>query len=417
MLPRINEDVNEEWAHDKTRYHVDGLVRRRLDKPFVRKAGKLVEASWDEAFDAIAAVARPARASRRSPATCSTAETMYAAKALREGLGSDLLEGRQTGMAYDVTEPRRGGVQHHRSPSIENADAILLVGTNLRWEAPLINTRVRKAIKKGAKVFAIGPETDLTYKRRMAGQRPGAARQAAGRCRRGVRRGQAPVLIVGPGALKDGRRALRVWPWLGRSRTGWNGFNVVHIRRGADGRADARLCAEGRHRRHRSRLRRSWPSSWAPTRSTSPSFAKTASRSIIGHHGDKGAHHADVDPAGRDLYREAGHLCEPRGPRPAGRPRGVRPRATPARTGRSCARSSDMLGHTLPFDSFEAAARRDARAKCPRWAERAWADYDWAPPKLAAERDGPGRLSDHRFLPHQRHLPCHRRRCSAARPN
>ncbi len=101
-VPRINEDVNEEWASDKTRHVVDGLVRRRLDRPFVRRDGKLVAATWDEAFAAIAAVAHggSVAAVAGDMVDC---ETMYAAKALLRTLGSDRLEGRQTGMAYDTS--------------------------------------------------------------------------------------------------------------------------------------------------------------------------------------------------------------------------------------------------------------------------------------------------------------------------
>jgi NADH dehydrogenase/NADH:ubiquinone oxidoreductase subunit G len=92
--------------------------------------------------------------------------------------GVDLLEGRQTGLDYDVVEPRAVRVQldHRRH---RDADAILLVGTNPRWEAPLVNTRVRKAVRAGAKVFAIGPEVDLGLSGRMARRRSEAARQAA----------------------------------------------------------------------------------------------------------------------------------------------------------------------------------------------------------------------------------------------
>jgi NADH-quinone oxidoreductase subunit G len=90
------------------------------------------------------------------------AETMYAAKALLRGLGSDLLEGRQTGLAYDVTN--LAAVNFNSTiAGIETADVILLIATNPRWEAPLVNTRIRKAVKRGAKVFAIGDEVDLTY--------------------------------------------------------------------------------------------------------------------------------------------------------------------------------------------------------------------------------------------------------------
>src|SRR3546814_13971358 len=94
---------------------------------------------------------------------------MFAAMSLVNALGGNLLEGRQTGLDYDVTS--LSAVNFNTGiAEAENADVILLVGTNLRWEAPLINTRVRKAVwKKGAKVFAIGPETDLTYKTEWLG--------------------------------------------------------------------------------------------------------------------------------------------------------------------------------------------------------------------------------------------------------
>ena len=110
-VPRVNEDVNEEWATDKTRHAVDGLVRRRLDKPYVRVNGKLIAATWDEAFAAIAAVecGDSVAAVAGDLVDC---ETMYAAKALVKSLGSDLLEGRQTGMDYDTSSTRGGQFQY-----------------------------------------------------------------------------------------------------------------------------------------------------------------------------------------------------------------------------------------------------------------------------------------------------------------
>ena len=89
---------------------------------------------------------------------------MYAAKKLLEGQGSTLLEGRQTGLDLRRDQPRARSISTRRSPGIENADAVLLVGSNIRWEAPLIATRVRKVARKGGKVFAIGPEVDLGMK-------------------------------------------------------------------------------------------------------------------------------------------------------------------------------------------------------------------------------------------------------------
>ncbi len=232
-LPRINEDVNEEWAHDKTRHHVDGLVRRRLDRPFVRnKRGKLVEASWQEAFAAIAKVKAGASVAAIA-GDLLDCETMYAAKALLKGMGSLLIESRQTGMDYDVTS--LGAVAFNSTiAGVEEADAILLVGTNLRWEAPLVNTRVRKAIKKGARVFAIGPEVDLTYKARWLGDDLGLLGKLPGEAAEAIDAAKKPLLILGPGALKAGHgAALALAPGFQRPATetesAWNGFNVLHV--------------------------------------------------------------------------------------------------------------------------------------------------------------------------------------------
>ncbi len=191
-LPRLNEDVNEEWAHDKTRHAVDGLTRNRLDRPWLRENGKLRPASWDEAFAAIAAVAAKAKGSVAAVAgDLVDVETMYAAKQLLASLGSDLLEGRQTGLAYDATN--LASVNFNTTiAGIETADVILLVGTNPRWEAPLVNTRIRKAVRGGAKVFAIGPEIDLTYGVEWLGNDLSLAASLPTEVNRGLRQGAAP---------------------------------------------------------------------------------------------------------------------------------------------------------------------------------------------------------------------------------
>ena len=232
VLPRVNDDVNEEWASDKTRHAVDGLVRKRLDRPFVRSAdGKLVPATWEEAFKAIAAVNAGSSVAAIA-GDYVEAEVMYAAKALLASLGSDLLEGRQTGLAYDVSS--LSAVNFNTTiAGIETADAILIVGSNLRWEAPLVNTRIRKAIKKGAKVYGIGTPTDLTYKVEWLGDDmsvlaslPQAVADLFGKAER-------PAIIVGAGALRGetGPAALNAIGALakkvGAIAEGWNGFNVL----------------------------------------------------------------------------------------------------------------------------------------------------------------------------------------------
>ncbi|WP_213980033.1 NADH-quinone oxidoreductase subunit NuoG [Sphingomonas sp. dw_22] len=384
VLPRINEDVNEEWAHDKTRYHVDGLVRRRLDKPFVRKGGKLVEASWDEAFEAIAAVDAGSSVAAIA-GDLLDCETMYAAKALVKALGSNLLEGRQTGMAYDVTN--LGAVAFNTTiAEIENADAILLVGSNLRWEAPLVNTRVRKAIKKGAKVFGIGPEVDLTYKLEWLGNDLALLDKLPEGAAEAFAKAERPVLIVGPGALKDGHGpALAFAKSAGFIKDGWNGFNVVHTaaaRMGglmlgyaqAGGIADIVAAA---------------PKLAFFLGADEVDFAKfdKSFKVYIGHHGDKGAHHADVVLPGATYAEKPGTYVNlegrvQRADRAVFAPGDAREDWTILRA------LSEKLGHTLPFDTFDE-LRAAMASDVPALGEEGLVRYEWAPPALAASARGP----------------------------
>ena len=256
-LPRINEDVNEEWASDKTRHAVDGLVRRRLDRPYIRQDGKLVAATWDDAFAAIAR--KVTKGYTKNVAVVAgdlvDCETMFAAKKLSEAMGAALLEGRQTGLKYDTSS--LSAVNFNTTiAGIERADVILLVGTNLRWEAPLVNTRVRKAMKRGAKIFAIGPETDLTYKVQWLGAELGVLGRLPKILAEALNAAERPAVIVGGGALAiEGAHgaALAVAEKFGLVRDACGRFCVERLQRGAyggitDGRADARLCAGGRNR-------------------------------------------------------------------------------------------------------------------------------------------------------------------------
>src|SRR4051794_9402661 len=231
VLPRINEDVNEEWISDKTRHHVDALVRNRLDRPWVREKGKLREASWTEALQIFAGKLKKAGAKVAAVAgDLLDAETMYAAKKLLAGLGSTLIEGRQTGMTYDATN--LGAVAFNSTiAGIESADVILLVGSNIRWEAPLIATRVRKVARKGGKVFAIGPQIDLAMKiewlgddLKLLGRLPKAVKDAFAKAER-------PAVIVGGGALAAGGQgaSLALIDTLGLIKDAWNGYNVLHF--------------------------------------------------------------------------------------------------------------------------------------------------------------------------------------------
>ncbi|MEN3971257.1 NADH-quinone oxidoreductase subunit NuoG [Sphingomicrobium sp. XHP0235] len=204
VLPRINDDVNEEWISDKARHHVDALVRGRLDRPWIRENGKLRAADWNEALQLFADKLGEAKSKVAAIAgDLVDAETMYAAKALLKQQRGKLFEGRQTGLDYDVSNL---GAVRFSTPiaEIENAGAVLLVGTNLRWEAPLVNTRVRKAFRRGAKIYGVGPQVDLGYPVEWLGEGLDALSKLPKAVVEAFKGAHAPVVIGGPAVLASG---------------------------------------------------------------------------------------------------------------------------------------------------------------------------------------------------------------------
>jgi len=388
-LPRINDDVNEEWASDKTRHHVDALVRRRLDKPYVRKGGKLIAASWDEAF---AAVAKAAKAAKGSVACVAgdllDCETMYAARELVRALGGKdaPLEGRQGGLAYDVSS--LSAVNFNSTiAGVETADVILLVGTNLRWEAPLINTRIRKAIKKGAKVFGLGPEIDLTYKVEWLGNDAGLL----GRLPKAVvdtfKGANRPLMIVGGGVLaKDGAHGdtLKLVETLGLVKEGWNGYNVLHFAAARMGGLMLGYATKGGVKA----VAAAKPKLLFALGADEVDYAAFADsfKVYIGHHGDNGAHAADVILPGATYAEKAGTYVNLEGRVQRGEKAVFAP--GDAREDWAILRAlSQVLGHTLPFDSFEA-LRAKMFADVPALSVEGLVDLGWSVPKLPTGAKG-----------------------------
>ena len=301
-LPRINDDVNEEWLSDKGRYQVDGLMKRRLDKVFVRRAGKLAASDWNEAFAMIAS--RLGDDKSRIAAVAGDlvdCETMFAAKSLLAACGSDAIEARQTGMTYDVSN--LAAVNFNSTLSgIETADAILIVGSHIRWEAALVNARLRKAVKRGAEVFVVGPEWETTYPAQFLGQDlsllddlPDAvaeAMNAAGR----------PAVILGGAALAQGAlgSALKLVDTFGlvkdAASTGsgqdWNGFNVLHMSAARMGSLMLGFTMPGGMGELAGKAPKVLLSLGADEMDYEP-FADSL-KVYIGHHGDRGAHAADI---------------------------------------------------------------------------------------------------------------------------
>jgi NADH-quinone oxidoreductase subunit G len=387
ILPRINEDVNEEWISDKTRHHVDALVRNRLDRPWVREKGKLREASWQEALELFAKFLKKAGARTAAIAgDLLDAETMYAAKKLLEAQGSTLLEGRQTGLTYDVSS--LGAVAFNSTiAGIENADVVLLVGSNIRWEAPLIATRVRKIARKGGKVFAIGPEVDLGMNvgwlgndLKLLGKLPKAVADAFAAAER-------PAVIVGPGALAAGGlgAALGLVGSLGLINESWNGFNVLHTSASrmaglvlgyaqAGGLADVEAADP-----HLVLL--------LGADEVAADKFKRAYKVYIGHHGDNGARMADLILPGAAYAEKHGTYVNTEGRVQRGEKAAFPPGE--AREDWAILRAvSQLAGNVLPFDSFDQ-LRQQMIAEYPQLGRDGLIELPWAPPQLPAKAEGP----------------------------
>jgi NADH-quinone oxidoreductase subunit G len=167
ILPRLNEDINEEWIDDRTRFAYDGLHHGRIDRPYIRdeKSGKLIEASWDQAFAYIAHRMKGIHGTEIAGLVGDLVdlESTVALKDFLTFMGSPHMDCRTDGSRFDV-ENRSGYLFNSTIAGIENADAIVLVGTNPRTEAVLVNARIRKMyLEKRVKVYVVGEAVDLTY--------------------------------------------------------------------------------------------------------------------------------------------------------------------------------------------------------------------------------------------------------------
>eukprot|EP01013_Petalomonas_cantuscygni_P017446 TRINITY_DN345_c0_g3_i1.p2 TRINITY_DN345_c0_g3~~TRINITY_DN345_c0_g3_i1.p2 ORF type:complete len:672 (+),score=174.05 TRINITY_DN345_c0_g3_i1:9103-11118(+) len=377
-LPRVNDDVNEEWATDKTRHAIDGLMKRRLDKPYVRKNGKLEEASWNEAFQAIADV-KAGSSVAAIAGDLVDCETMYAAKKLLKSMKSDMLEGRQTGLSYDVSS--LSAVNFNSTiAGIEEADVILLVSTNPRWEASLVNTRIRKAVRQGgAKVFGIGPEADQTYPVEWLGDDMGLLAKLPKALADALKGAEKPAIILGGGALSvEGAHgaALKLATKYKLVRDGWNGFNVLHIGASRTGGLMLGYAYDGGIKAIAAKKPKLLFSLGADE--TDYSLFEGCYKVYIGHHGDAGAHAADVILPGAAYTEKNGTYVNLEGRVQRSNKAIFAP--GDAREDWSILRAlSDVMGKTLPFDSFEE-LRANMAKDHPELAAEGLVTLEWSPP-------------------------------------
>jgi NADH-quinone oxidoreductase subunit G len=372
VLPRTHEAVNEEWISDKTRYAIDGLVRRRLDRPFIGRERKR-EADWPEALELVAERLKmvPGERIAAIAGDLCDAEAMFALKEFLTSLGATSLDCRQDSAKLDA-RCRAGYLFNTTIAGIENADACLLVGTNPRWEAPLVNARLRKRyLQGGFQIGAIGATLDLTFPVEMlgkggntlnavaTGEHPWAAI---------LRNAKNPMIVIGQGALArpDGSRVLGAAKSIAEScgliREDWNGFNVLHQAAARVGGLDLGFVPGPGARDVEGIL--------AGCRSgdievvyllgadeIGTSDLGTAFVIYQGHHGDHGARHADVILPGAAYTEKDGTYVNTEGRVQLAR-RAVFPPGEAREDWKILRALSGGAGRPLPFDTLRELRRR-----------------------------------------------------------
>jgi len=242
MLPRNHDGVNEEWISDKTRFVWDGLRRQRLDTPYIRENGKLRPASWPEALGA-AAAAMKGKKLAGLVGDLAPVEAAYALKELVQGQGGRV-ECRTDG-AKLPEDNRSAYVGTASIEDIDSAEMILLVGTNPRDEAPVLNARIRKAWSRGADIGLIGPKVDLTYEYTHMGAGRDALVAAAEKGVTDETKAKNTLVILGQGALQEADGAAVLSQVMKFAEMSESKLLILHTAAGRVGAMDAGCVTEG----------------------------------------------------------------------------------------------------------------------------------------------------------------------------
>ncbi len=375
ILPRVNEEINEEWISDKTRFVWDGLGRQRLDAPYVRKNGKLETATWTEALDAAAARLKgdPDKVAAIA-GDLADAESMKALKDLMASLGVPHLDCRQDG-AKIGGGPREAYLFNTTIYGVEDADAILLIGTNPRLEAPILNARIRKTWldKDDVQIGVVGEPEDLTYPYAFLGGGADTMKAIADGAHDFfpiLEKARRPMVILGMGALArpDGAAILKLAHDLAKKagmfiaptaedQEGWNGFNVLHTAAARVAGLDLGFLPGERGRDIAGILDGAAAGDIETVYllgADEIDAAKLKDAFVIyqGHHGDAGAHVADVILPGAAYTEKHGLYVNTEGRAQRGR-RAVFPKGLAREDWAILRALSEKAGRTLAYDSLE----------------------------------------------------------------
>jgi NADH-quinone oxidoreductase subunit G len=363
ILPRTNDDVNEEWISDKTRHVVDGINVQRLDLPYIRENGRLRSATWAQAFDTIAAKVRATTAKRIGAIAGDLAavEELFALKDLLTRLGTGHLDARQDGSALDPTWGRAAYLFNATVAGIEKADALLIVGSNPRWEAAVLNARIRKRWRAGKfPLGLIGERDDLTYSYHYLGAGPETlADVAAGKhdFAQALKAAERPLVLVGAGVLArpDGAAiaalAAKAAVELGALKDDWNGFSILHSAASRVGALDIGFVPGDGGLSAGEMTAYGTLDVLFLLGADEIEVAPGAFVVYIGTHGDRGAHRADVILPGAAYPEKSGLFVNTEGRVQVAERASFPPGE--AREDWAIIRAlSDVLGHRLPYDSL-----------------------------------------------------------------
>ncbi|MFN7055543.1 NADH-quinone oxidoreductase subunit NuoG [Hyphomonas sp.] len=363
ILPEINEEVNEEWLSDKSRFVWDGLARQRLDRPYIRENGKLRAASWAEAFAAVKAALSVAPEKIGVIAgDLIEVEQAKAALDFFRGFGVKSTDCRPAGAQYGTSGERAHYLLNPTLMGVEEADALLLIGTNPRREAAVWNARIRKAWLLGdLKIGVIGEAADLTYPY----EHIGAGADALGALAQSgfhevLKAAKRPMIVIGEAALcrEDGaaifNAALRLAQETGAITEGWAGFGMLHTAAGRVGALDAGFVP-GEGGLATQAMLSGEVETLVLLGADEVALGKTGAATVIyvGSHGDAGAARADIILPSAAYTEMAATYVNTEG-RVQMTQRAVQPKGE-AREGWAIFRAlSDVMGKPLPYDTADA---------------------------------------------------------------
>ena len=354
IIPRNHDGVNEEWISDKTRFIWDGLRRQRLDTPYVRKDGRLQKANWPEAL-AAAAAAMNGRKVAGLVGDLVPVEAAYSLKVLIEGLGGHV-ECRTDG-AHLPAGNRGAYVGTAKIEEIDDAKTILLIGTNPRLEAPVLNARIRKAWTKGARVAVIGPLVDLTYDVvHLGNDRATLAGLAA--MDHADKQGNKGIVIVGQGAINEADGAAVLAYAMNYAEAAGSKLLILHTAASRVGAMDVGAVTEGG-------LQAATDGAEVIYNLGADEVDIAAGPFVIyqGSHGDRGANRADIILPGAAYTEESGLFVNTEGRPQLAQRAGFAPGEAKENWAVLRALSAE-LGATLPWDT-QVALRTRIVAEAP----------------------------------------------------